>query len=177
MKSRNWTAAIAMGALLVTACGSDSDTKGSTTTEGESVAATVTALGAQVDAIEALSASHEAAIAAAADMAAIGAVETKDADDAMAIHHEMGSLLDHMAMCLHDGAAMNTDAMALEIDDLGKEIDAHHMAMMDAADMAAAGTEEGRHHTAMDTLVADMKTQHDSMAAMADGYMCPSGHM
>jgi hypothetical protein len=170
-----WAAAgLFIGALLASACGSTDPAAGDMQ---EAMTATVTAFDTQVKAVDKLATTHAATIAAAADLAAVSAEEAKHMDGTMAAHHEMGTLLDHMAMCAQDGKAPNTDAMSLRVDDLGKEIEAHMKAMDAAADMTAAATEESRHQAALAAFVADMNKEDTAMTKMADSYMCPMGHM
>lgn len=173
MRSISTLAGLFLCASLAAACGSDST--GGEATE-EPMTGTVTTLGTKVSALEDHMNDHGAAISAAADLAAMMAEEGKHAEGLMTLHHELADVIDHMGMCMKGGAAPDTDSMVLALDDLGKEIEAHQLAMSKAADMKAASDEEGRHQVDVLMFVHDMHSQHEALSKVADGYMCPMSH-
>jgi hypothetical protein len=163
---------LAFGAFA-SACGSHHSDE----TTPETLAVTLDALGAEVDALAALTTAHGEAVEATAELSAIVAEETQHATDEMASHHEIMALLEHMAMCDHHGTPPDTDAMMLRADELDMEIMGHQGAMEAAADVATAATEEARHQAEMLAIVEDLRMHQGMMADMAGDYACPAGHM
>jgi hypothetical protein len=121
---------------------------------------------------------HAADIQAAAMLAEMLDMEDAHAMDAQMHMGDMGMDMDHMGMCTDShGQSLDTGAMDELMAAMMNEHDQHGMAMGAAPDMAAAGTEEGRHQAAMADLIVKMREAQTHMAdhEMMDGagtHMC-----
>lgn len=122
---------------------------------------------------------HASGVAAAGDVAAIGAEE--DRHMPMATGHAdsmMGMMGQMMQMCRHmsSNAAPDTASMQTTMQGMRDECARHRAAMAGTTDMAAARAEESRHAAAMTDMMGSMRNMMSGMRGQAGSFHCGSDH-
>jgi hypothetical protein len=152
--------------LFVTACRDDG--------EGEALAHQIDDAREHVDALRTEVEDHAAAVEAATDLAALQALE--ESHGAMADEHMemLGHAIGDMDMC--EAAPDDQVHAMMQVHEMCDDEMGHHArAIAEALDLAAARTEEDRHHTAMMDRLADLDGMaHDLMDG--HGTMMCGGH-
>lgn len=124
------------------------------------------------------SAAHKTAVAAAANVSALAAMETDHLAKALASVDSMKSMCDEMtSTCMmHDGTMANAKPESDLSEQMRQECNNHKAAMAAAADLAAANTEETRHQAALEDLRGKMQKGLDGLGPTAGEFTCSSGH-
>ncbi len=122
---------------------------------------------------------HARGVAAAGDVAAIGAEEDRHMPAATG-HADsmMGMMGQMMQMCRHMSSNRAPDMTALQgaMQGMRDECVRHRSAMAGQTDMAGARAEESRHATAMTDMMGRMRDMMGGMRGQAGSFHCGSDH-
>jgi hypothetical protein len=135
--------------------------------------------GSHASALQASSKTHATAIAGAADVQSMAAMEQSHLSDMSGHIDGMAQDVGMMGMCADAQGGMMSTGMMGTVDDQAKaECARHQDAMMHAVDMNAAMMEEDAHQATMAAMMDHMMGMHDQMMTGggmmgASGYTCP----